>query len=151
MQSLAARKYKSGRLEGKELMDMQAQSSISNQRLVRVLIVDDMPQVRQELSLLLRLCGEIEVVGQAANGQEAIELAAALRPDVVLMDLEMPGLDGYQAARQIKAGQPACRVIAYSVYSYSVARQKAWLAGMDDFIEKGAPLSQILQALKGKN
>jgi len=141
----------SGRLEGKELMDMQTQSSAPNQRLVRVLIVDDVSQVRQELSLLLRLSGEIEVVGQAANGQEAIEQAAAQRPDVVLMDLEMPGVDGYQAARQIKSALPACRVIAFSVYAYPAARQKACQAGMDDFIEKGAPLGQILQVLTGKN
>jgi DNA-binding NarL/FixJ family response regulator len=129
-------------------MDPKSESSTPIQRLVRVLIVDDMPQVRQELGLLLRLSGELEVAGEAANGREAVALAAALCPDVVLMDLEMPVLDGFQAARQIKAGQPACRVIAFSVYSYPLARQKASQAGMDDFIEKGAPLHVILQALK---
>ena len=71
-----------------------------------MLIVDDSPQVRQELRTLLPLAGDIEIVGEAADGREAIRLAEALRPEVVLMDLEMPVLDGYEATRQIKAGCP---------------------------------------------
>ena len=81
--------------------------------------------MRQELRTLLPLTGDIEIVGEAADGREAIRLAQALQPDVVLMDLEMPVLDGYEATRQIKAGSPACRVVALTVHGYEAARQKA--------------------------
>ena len=122
---------------------------------IRVLIVDDVAQVQQDLRTVLTLAGDadtehpIEVVGEAANGLEAIRQADALQPDVVLMDLEMPVLDGYEAARQIKAHCPACRVIALTVNDYEAARQKSVQAGMDGFIVKGAPIETLLQAISG--
>ncbi len=115
---------------------------------MRVLIVDDAPQVRQDLRLLLELSGEVEVVGEAADGREAIRQAGALRPDAVLLDLAMPEMDGYAAAREIKTRWPACRVIAFSVHGYPEARQQAGRAGADDFVEKGAPLCQLLRSLR---
>jgi len=93
------------------------------------------------------LSGVIEVVGEASNGLEAISQTESLRPDVVLLDLEMPVMDGFEAAKQIKARMPACRLVAFSIHSYPQARQKAVQAGMDGFLEKGAPLDSILQAL----
>jgi DNA-binding NarL/FixJ family response regulator len=114
---------------------------------IRVLIVDDMPQVRRELRTLLPLAGDIQIAGEAANGQEAIEQAAALQPDVILMDLEMPIVDGYEATRQIKTRQPTCRVIALTIHADEVTRQQANRAGVDEFIEKGAPLSSLIQAV----
>jgi len=108
--------------------------SVPNHRLVRVLIVDDMPQVRQDLRLLLQLTGEIEIVGEAADGLEAIRQAEALRPDVVVMDLDMPVMDGFEATRQIKARCPACRVVALTFHGDKAARRKAGQAGVDDFI-----------------
>lgn len=113
----------------------------------RVLIVDDSPRVRQELRTLLPLAGEIEIVGEAADGQEAILLVQALRPDVVLMDLEMPVLDGYEATRQIKAGSPFCRVVALTVHGYEEVRQKAMQAGADLFLVKGAEVESLVQAI----
>ena len=80
-----------------------------------VLIVDDSPNVRQELRTLLPLCGFIEIVGEAADGLEAIRLAEALRPHVILIDLEMPVLSGYDATREIKARWPCCRVVALTI------------------------------------
>jgi DNA-binding NarL/FixJ family response regulator len=118
---------------------------------MRILIVDDMPMVRQDLRLLLELSGEQEVVGEAAEGREAVLQAEALHPEVVLMDLEMPVMDGYEASRQIKTRWPACRVIALSMHSYPQARQKASQAGVDAFIEKGAPLSKILRIIAEKD
>jgi DNA-binding NarL/FixJ family response regulator len=117
-------------------------------RLARVLVVDDVAQVRQDLRLLLELSGAVVVAGEAANGQEAIFQVEALRPDVVLMDLEMPVMDGYEATRQIKARWPACRVIAFSVHSHLPAREKARGAGVDGFIEKGASLVEMLQSME---
>jgi DNA-binding NarL/FixJ family response regulator len=114
---------------------------------VRVLIVDDVLQVRQELRGLLSLAGELEVVGEAANGLEAISQAEALRPDVVVMDLEMPVLDGYEATRRIKAVCPACRVVALTIHAGEAERQKALQAGMADVVVKGAPLEVLLRAI----
>jgi DNA-binding NarL/FixJ family response regulator len=123
-------------------------------RPVRVLVVDDMPQVRQGLCTLLPLAGQaaglpLEIVGEAGTGREAIVQAAALGPDVVLMDLEMPGLDGYAATKAIKASRPGTRVVALTVHGEPQAREKAQAAGVDAFIEKGAALPLLLQAMRG--
>jgi DNA-binding NarL/FixJ family response regulator len=113
----------------------------------RVLIVDDSPQVRQELRTLLPLAGDIEIVGEAADGQEAIRMAAARYPQVVLMDLEMPVLDGYEATRQIKASCPSCRVVALTVHGDEAARQKAMQAGADLFLVKGVSVKVLVGAV----
>jgi DNA-binding NarL/FixJ family response regulator len=115
---------------------------------IRVLIVDDMAQVRQDLRTVLPLFGEIEIVGEAADGREAAAQAMALRPDVVLMDLEMPVLDGYESTRRIKAQCPGIRVIALTLHGYAAARDRAARAGTDDFIEKGAPLQALVQSIQ---
>lgn len=117
----------------------------------QVLIVDDMVDVRQDLRTLLDLCVEIEIVGEAANGQEAIQYVEALKPDVVLLDLEMPVLDGYAAARQIKTLCPSSRIIVLTVHGYDEARQKAFEAGVDSFFVKGIPYGELVEAiLEGK-
>ncbi len=114
------------------------------EKIPRILIVDDNPQVRQDLHLLLELCGEIMVVGEAASGEEAIAQLDALHPDMVLMDLVLPGMKDFEAAWQIKSRQPDCRVVALSLYSSPQMRKKATEVGMDAFIEKGTPLPEIL-------
>ena len=115
---------------------------------IRVLIVDDVERVRQDLRTFLTLSGDIENVGEASNGLEAIRLVEALYPQVVLMDLEMPILDGYEAARQIKVLQPACRVIALTIHAGEAERQRAFETGVDDFIVKGAPLETLMEAIR---
>ena len=131
-------------------MPIQVSRSAPSHRLVRVLIVDDVPQVRQDLRLLLQLAGEIEIVGEAGDGLEAIRQTEALHPDVVVMDLDMPVMDGFEATRQIKAHCPACRVIALTIHGDKAARRKAGQAGVDDFVEKGAPVGAILRAISGE-
>ncbi len=118
-----------------------------NRHLPRVLIVDDVPEVRQDLHLLLQLTGEVQVVGEASNGVEAINQVEALRPDVVVMDLEMPVMDGYAAARRIKAVFPVCRVIALTIHDSEAERQQARQAGMTDVVVKGALLEVLLRAI----
>ena len=112
-----------------------------------VLIVDDMPQVRQDLRLLLQLTSELEVVGEAANGQEAIRQAELLHPDVVIMDVEMPILDGLQATLQIKERNLARRVVILSVHSEPEDERRAMQAGADAFIQKGAPYTTLIQSI----
>jgi DNA-binding NarL/FixJ family response regulator len=115
----------------------------------RILIVDDSSQVRQELRTLLPLAGDLEVVGEAADGAEAIRQVEALRPHTILLDLQMPVLDGYAAARRIKDRWPACRVVALTVHDDETTRQKASRAGVDVFLVKGAPLGALVEAIAG--
>lgn len=115
----------------------------------RVLIVDDNAEVRRELRTLLPLAGDLEVVGEAADGLEAIRLAEALRPHAILLDLQMPVLDGYASARRIKDRWPACRVVAFTVHDDEATRQKASQAGVDVFLVKGSPLGVLVEALSG--
>lgn len=112
----------------------------------RVLIVDDVAQVRRDLRTVLTLSSELEIVGEAADGLEAIRLAESLHPDAVLMDLEMPVMDGYEATRQIKARFP-CKVIALTVHDYESARAKAGQSGVDAFLVKGISVEKIIQTI----
>jgi len=116
----------------------------------RLLIVDDVSQVRTDLRTLLPLTGDIVVVGEAANGLEAIHQADVLQPDVVLMDLEMPVMNGYEATRQIKNQLPACRVIALTIHGYPNALERALQSGADALIIKGAPLVNLVQEILRK-
>ncbi len=117
---------------------------------IRVLIVDDIPQVRRELRTLLPLLDAIDVVGEAADGQRAVELAASLQPDVILMDVEMPVMNGLAATRLIKQHHPQYppRVVVLSIHSDEGVRAEARLAGADDFVDKGMPLAALLHAIQ---
>lgn len=118
-----------------------------NPHLLRLLIVDDKRHVREELSRLLQITGEVEVVGEAANGQEAIHQAEVLRPDVVLMDLEMPILDGWEALREIKQHHLAPRVVVLSIHTEVENTQRALQEGADAFVPKGASFNVLLSAI----
>jgi DNA-binding NarL/FixJ family response regulator len=104
--------------------------------------------VRRELLTLLPLLDDIAIVGEAADGQSAIELAASLQPDVILMDIEMPIVDGITTTRSIKQANPTTRIIILSIHNDAAMRTSARSAGADDFIDKGAPLATLLQAIK---
>ena len=117
---------------------------------VRVLIVDDMPQVRRELTHLLTLAGGLESVAHAADGAQAVELARALCPDVVLLDLAMPVMDGFEAARRIKASGSGSRIVVLSVHADEATRREALRAGADAFVVKGSSLETLLQAIEGR-
>jgi DNA-binding NarL/FixJ family response regulator len=112
-----------------------------------VLIVDDAVAVRRDLRIALGLAGNIKVVGEAADGTEAVRLAESLAPAVVLLDLEMPVMDGYEAARRIKALRPGCRIVALTAHGYELARRKALQSGVDDFVIKGASLESLIAAI----
>ena len=116
----------------------------------RILIVDDKEQVRQDLRTLLTLSEDIEILGETANGLEAIRLVEILQPDVVLLDLEMPIMNGYDAVSAIKSLSPSRRVIVLTVHDYTAARQKAFQAGADSFIVKGSPVEQLIQVILEK-
>ncbi len=125
-------------------------------RHIRILIVDDLPEVRDGLRTLLTMAAEktdsvIEVVGGARNGEEALQQVKELHPEVILMDLEMPILDGFAATCQIKNQWPAVRVVILSIHSSAEVRQRAQAAGADSFVEKGAPLQHLIAAILSSN
>ncbi len=123
---------------------------------VRVLIVDDQRRVRDGLKALLAassagtpMCpAEIEVVGQAVNGLDAVRLAGELQPDVVMMDVRMPGMDGLEATRLIKARWPHIRVVLLTLYADE--RQQGLATAADAFLVKGCPTEELLRTLISK-
>ena len=115
---------------------------------IRLLIVDDRAVVRAELRAALALFRSVTVAGEAVDGTDALRQARALQPDAVLLDLEMPGMDGYEAARRLKAACPAPVVIALTVHADAVSRRKAVEAGADAFIVKGTDLRRILHTIE---
>jgi DNA-binding NarL/FixJ family response regulator len=114
---------------------------------VRLLLVDDMPQVLHDLRQLLELTGLFEIVGEAKNGIEAIRQAGELCPEVVIMDLEMPVMDGYEATRRIKNQAPGIRVIILSIHAGSGEHERARTAGADGFVLKGDRYEILVNAI----
>lgn len=114
---------------------------------IRVLIVDDLDHVRQGLRTVLELTDDLEVAGEAGTGLEAIQQTERLEPDVVLMDIEMPELDGLEATRRIKSRHPNTGVVMLTIYDDPRNRERAANAGVDAIFKKGAPLGQVLAAI----
>jgi DNA-binding NarL/FixJ family response regulator len=115
---------------------------------IRVLIADDQRVVREGLSMLLGLLPDIEVVGAAADGSEAVALASQLRPDVVLMDLRMPRCDGVEAARLLRERQPETKVVVLTTYSDDRSVLDALRAGARGYLTKDAGSEEIRRALR---
>jgi DNA-binding NarL/FixJ family response regulator len=114
---------------------------------VRVLLADDQRVVRDGLVLLLGLLPQVEVVGAAADGDEAVEKATALRPDVVLMDLRMPRCDGVEATRRLRELQPDIKVIVLTTYADDRSVIEALRAGARGYLTKDAGGAEIQKAL----
>jgi YesN/AraC family two-component response regulator len=114
----------------------------------RVIIADDRHQARDGLKALLAISTEIAVVAEAANGWEAVQLVEEYRPDVVLMDVQMPVMDGVKATRIVKQRWPECRVIVLT--AYTTFRSSALEAGADVFLIKGCPSGELLDAILEK-
>jgi DNA-binding NarL/FixJ family response regulator len=115
---------------------------------IRVLLVDDHGVVRRGLRGYLELLDDIEIVGEAENGLRGVELALELRPDVVLMDLVMPQLDGIAATGRIKAAQPAVQVVALTSFIEEEKVMAALEAGASGFILKDADADDVAAAIR---
>lgn len=115
---------------------------------IRVLVADDQPLVRRGMSLLLAAEPDIEVVGQAADGQEAVALAQALRPDVVLMDLHMPRKSGVLATREICAAAPQTRVMVLTTFDSDDLVFDAVRAGAQAYLLKDASEDEVLETVR---
>ena len=115
---------------------------------IRVLIADDQRVVREGLSMLVTLIDDVEVVGVACDGDEAVRLAEAHRPDVILMDLRMPGLDGIAATASLRERLPAARVLVLTTYADEDAIVPALRAGARGYLTKDASAEQIETAIR---
>jgi DNA-binding NarL/FixJ family response regulator len=112
---------------------------------IRILIADDYPRSRSGLRALLATWPEVEVVGEAANGREAVHRASEIQPDAVLMDDRMPEMDGLAATRLIKDGLPGIRVVVLTMDAACGADVLA--AGADAVLVKGCPAEELLAAI----
>jgi len=115
---------------------------------IRVAVVDDHPVVRAGLAALLASADDLEVVGQAPDGEAAVALAVAERPDVVLMDLRMPGLDGVGATARIREEAPGVRVLVLTTYETDASILTAIEAGASGYLLKAAPEEEILAGVR---
>lgn len=120
---------------------------MSNPR-IRVLAADDQRVVREGLAMLLGMLPDVEVVGTAANGEEALALADELRPDVILMDLRMPRVDGVEATRRLRASHPEIKVVVLTTYADDRSVIDALRAGALGYLTKDAGGDEIRQALQ---
>jgi DNA-binding NarL/FixJ family response regulator len=115
---------------------------------IRVLVVDDHTIVRDGICALLRLAGDIEVVGEAANGREALEMAKKLMPDVVLMDIAMPNMDGLEATRRIRKEFPKVKVLVLTQYDDKEYVFPVIEAGASGFLSKTAASSELVSGIR---
>jgi DNA-binding NarL/FixJ family response regulator len=116
--------------------------------IVRVVLADDQPLVRAGLRVLIADCPDIDVVGEAGTGAQAVQLARQARPDVVVMDIRMPGMDGIEATQMITAGPGPARVVVLTTFDDDDYVYAALRAGASGFLVKDMALEDILTAIR---
>jgi DNA-binding NarL/FixJ family response regulator len=114
----------------------------------RVLVVDDAANLRELLTLLLETEDDFEVIGTAPDGNQALRVAEALHPDIVLLDLAMPIMDGMQALPQLRRFLPGAIIVVFSGFEQVALVDEALAAGADAYLEKGASVTQLVELLR---
>jgi DNA-binding NarL/FixJ family response regulator len=114
--------------------------------IIRVALCDDLPDLRELFREVLEEAG-MEVVGEAEDGRAGIELAASLQPDVLVLDLEMPVMDGFEAIPRIRERAPRTSIVVLSAFSAAAMAEKALAAGAHSYLEKGARLNTIVDTV----
>ncbi len=115
---------------------------------IRILVADDHPVVREGLVAILSTQPDFEVIGEAANGRDVIETMPRLNPDVLLLDLEMPEMDGVEALRRLRETQPDARTIVFTAFDTDERILGAVQAGAQGYLLKGAPREQLFEAIR---
>jgi len=116
--------------------------------MIRVLLAEDQAMVRGALAALLRLEGDIEIVAEVARGDEVVPAALAAQPDVALLDIEMPGASGLDAAAELHARLPACRILMLTTFGRPGYLRRAMESGVVGFLVKDAPAAQLATAIR---
>jgi DNA-binding NarL/FixJ family response regulator len=116
--------------------------------MIRVLLADDQPLVREGFRRVIARTADVEVAGEAADGEQAIHAARRLRPDVVVMDIRMPNLDGLAATERILAAQPDVRVLVLTTFDLDEYVFRALQAGASGFLLKDTPLDDLVSAIR---
>ena len=116
--------------------------------MIRILIAEDQSLVRGAIVALLGLEPDLEVVADVARGDQVVQRALEARPDVALLDIEMPGVDGLTAAAQLRAALPSCRVIVVTTFGRPGYLRRAMEAGASGFLLKDAPATQLAEAIR---
>jgi DNA-binding NarL/FixJ family response regulator len=124
------------------------EEQIDEDNMIRVLLVDDQPAVRRGLRVRFQLEPDMQVVGEASTGREALTLAQALTPDVVLLDIEMPGMDGIEATAALRTVVPLSAVVILSIHTDRQTRMRAQAAGAVAFVEKRGTTDTLLSAIR---
>jgi DNA-binding NarL/FixJ family response regulator len=114
---------------------------------LRILIVDDHQIVSEGIKGLLSDSSDFEVIGVALNGRDGVEKAVTLKPDIVILDLFMPGMNGLEATKLIKAESPACRIVIYTMHSDSITVVELFKLGLSAYVLKDGPITDLLAAL----
>ncbi|MDQ5851716.1 MAG: response regulator transcription factor [Chloroflexota bacterium] len=117
--------------------------------MIKLLLVDDQPAVRIGLAMQIALERDMGIIGEAGDGASALALAQVLQPDVILMDLRMPGMDGLAAAAALRAIAPDSNVVMLSLYDDAQSRRQASECGCRAFIGKQEPAEVLLAAIRG--
>ncbi len=125
-----------------------AQGAHPPKQTIRVLLADDHPIVRKGLAEVLSRQPHLTVVGEAEDGRQAVQKARELRPDLVLMDIDMPNMNGFTAAETLRAEQPRTRVILVSMYNNPEYVRRIMQAGARGYVLKSSPLEELLQAVE---
>jgi DNA-binding NarL/FixJ family response regulator len=116
--------------------------------MIRLVLVDDQPVVRQGLRMRLTVEPDITVVGEASNGREAMTLVQQLAPDIVLMDVEMPEMDGIEAAAVMRASTPQTAVVMLSIHDDVSTRARAHAAGAAAFVHKSGAIEVLVATIR---
>lgn len=115
--------------------------------MIRILLVDDHAVVREALHMLIEQDAELTVLGEANDGNEALQMAADLHPDLVIMDVSMPGMNGVETTRQLRKAQPQLRVLALSTSDHALVIRQMFAAGATGFVVKSAAGAQLKRAI----
>jgi DNA-binding NarL/FixJ family response regulator len=116
--------------------------------MIRILLADDQSIVRQGLRMRLLMEPDIVVIGEASSGEQALELVNVLSPDIILMDVEMPGMDGITATASLRATTPQSAVVMMSIHDDARTRARAEAAGAAAFVEKSGTLEVLLATIR---
>jgi DNA-binding NarL/FixJ family response regulator len=124
------------------------QENIDEENMIKLLLVDDQSIVRQGLRMRLLMEPDIVVIGEASSGEQALELVHVLSPDIVLMDVEMPGMDGITATAALRDNTPKSAVVMMSIHDDAHTRTRAQAAGAAAFVEKSGTLEVLLATIR---